>query len=193
MWILPHCGAMGGTIAPLGSAPLPNATPQPVSEAGGGDLSSALADLGAAVAKLQAAVDALAGGMAVQGGGPAGTQGCTCDHGSTQAALTPPSKGADGGTKAQEKPQESRPDPAPSAGGVRERIVEAARAELKRGVTEDAGSDKDKAGRIREYRTAVTGPGENPDLAEPWCGRGAVRTRRKGRGLHGRDDQEVQG
>ncbi|MHB8872853.1 MAG: peptidoglycan-binding protein [Myxococcaceae bacterium] len=59
-------------------------------------------------------------------------------------------------------------DPSPS-GPVRDRIVALARAELARGVREDAGEDRDAAGRIVEYRRAVTGAGENPTAREPWC------------------------
>lgn len=171
---------MGTTIASLGSAPtLPPPSPT-VSGGGGVDLSTALADLSAAVAKLQAAVDALAGATAVQGGGgTSASHGCSCDHGSAQAALAPPGTGANGTVTTppveasrpdpSSPPQPSSPAPPAASGGVRERIVAAARAELARGVTEDAGPDKDKAGRIREYRTAVTGPGEDPDQAEAWC------------------------
>jgi hypothetical protein len=61
-------------------------------------------------------------------------------------------------------------DSAPATSpGVRDRIVQIAREELAKGVREDAGPDSDKAGNIRRYRTAVTGPGEDPDAAEAWC------------------------
>jgi cell wall-associated NlpC family hydrolase len=111
------------------------------------------------VTQLQAIIAAVQGGATITGGGPGQTPGQgapTAWNASAPAAEPAPA------------PAAPATDPPPNS-DVRQRIVQVARDELARGVREDAGKDKDKAGRIREYRTAVTGPGENPDAAEAWC------------------------
>jgi hypothetical protein len=54
---------------------------------------------------------------------------------------------------------------APASTPLRERIVAIAAGEL--GVREDTGNND--GARIVEYRSAVTGPGEDPLRNEPWC------------------------
>lgn len=171
-------GASGGGPSPI-QAPVPVQGGGPVA---GTDLASAIAALQAAVDQLAAAVQAMQGAGTVQGGGPGGTpvqqSGCGCGGGSpTQAPPGDPGQGTPGqGTPAPapEAPPSAPPPSAPPApgqggGGVRERIVQIAKAELAKNVTEDAGEDKDSGGNIVKYRTAVTGPGEKADLPEPWC------------------------
>lgn len=178
----------GGPTAPpsvqgAAAAPTTGGGPAP-----GTDLASAITALQDAIGKLSAAIQAMqgagqvAGGGEVTGGGASPTQsGCGCGGGSattdpsqyTGAQGAPsqeaPSQGANGGTQT---PPQTPPatSPGDSAGGsVRDKIVATAKAELAKGVNEDAGKDKDKAGEIVKYRGAVTGPGESATLAEPWC------------------------
>jgi hypothetical protein len=182
---------MGESIAsPVGTAPIAVMPPAPGTSSGGGsavagasggggatppatDLASAVAQLQAALDQLSGAIAALRGAAGVQGGGPGATptqigSGCGCGSTTAPPAAMPP-EAAPSTSPGDDKVLQSKSDSKDAGGGVREKIVAAARAELKRGVKEDAGEDKDKAGRIREYRTAVTGPGEDPDNAEAWC------------------------
>lgn len=147
------------------------------------DLSAALAALSQAIEGLR---QVLAGMQAVQGGGGAPVQqtpapgggtdgsGCGCcasmqaDAGA-DALQGPPPADTPASPTPPAAPQAPQPSNDAPAGDVRQRIVQIANEEGDRGVTEDAGPDRDKAGRIREYRTAVTGPGEDPDAAEAWC------------------------
>ncbi|MCW2955937.1 MAG: hypothetical protein JWO69_806, partial [Thermoleophilia bacterium] len=129
-----------------------------VAEPPSGDLATAVAALGEAVQQLQAVVDALQGATlpgapATLGGGPgAGSPVQTPIQSPIQTA--PP------------QPVDQAPPAPPS---VREKIVAAARAELDKGVKEDAGADTDSGGNIQRYRSAVTGGGEDPNAPEPWC------------------------
>lgn len=50
--------------------------------------------------------------------------------------------------------------------GIRERVIDVARAEI---GTVEAPRGSNRGERIERYRTAVTGKGENPKAAEPWC------------------------
>ena len=107
------------------------------------DVATAVATLQSSLASLQAAIQALSGATQVTGGGaPAQTP--------TQAPAPAPPPAAD------------------PAADVRQRIVSIAQAEVAKEVKETR-KDTDSAGNIVRYRSAVTGPGENPDLAEPWC------------------------
>lgn len=143
-------------------------------------VSDALAALQVALQRLSSVLQGMQGAAGVQGGGAAGAPGgCGCAVGGTPAAA----RGARGAPDASASSVMQGPRCAPAAavvapsapastGGnldVRSRIVATARAELARGVREDAGPDRDRAGDIRRYRSAVTGPGEDPDRAEPWC------------------------
>ncbi|MCB0878212.1 MAG: CHAP domain-containing protein [Thermoleophilia bacterium] len=143
------------------------------------DLASAVAQLQTAVQQLAAAVQALQGAITVQGGGgvqqsPMQGPGCGCSMSSPSQVsqspatpTTPPAPGTSGVIAGSDTTQAMQSDPA--SGDVRQRIVQVARKELERGTREDAGNNKDHAGRIREYRTAVTSPGEDPNAPEPWC------------------------
>lgn len=165
----PPTGVTGGGSLVAQPQPQLAATAPPA-----GDLATALAQLQGALGQLSAVLSAMQGGAAVQGGGGAvagggGRCGCGmpgCTHGAPGQAPTVgmAPKGAFAGVEA------PRPDapPAPS-GDLGSRIAQIARAEFEKGVTEDAGSDNDSAGNIRKYRSAVTGPGEDPNAAEPWC------------------------
>ena len=121
---------------------------------------------------------AIAGAAIVPGGGgqaPAGP-------GAADASALPYDANASivggGPTQAPGKPDQV-PGQAPTQGTsqappnaatpVRDQIVAAARAELAKGVREDAGPDADSGGNIVRYRSAVTGPGEDPNVAEAWC------------------------
>lgn len=165
------------------AAPVPAAAPM-------ADIQAALTNLVGVLQKLVAALQAQQGAGGVQGGG-GGMSGCSCGAGAGGGGVSQASGQAGGANAApgaavqearSDKPKQSASGggasaaqaaapaaPAAAAGGVREKIVAKAREELARNVTEDAGSDKDSGGNIRKYRTAVTGPGENPDLAESWC------------------------
>ncbi|MEO6866847.1 MAG: CHAP domain-containing protein [Gaiellales bacterium] len=160
---------------------------QPVPVDGGGgnsastaspDLATALEGLKAAIAGLQAAVDAFAGaaGVAgVSGGGAAEQSSCGCAGLAPPMQQTPrlpdapplPLNGPGDSTK---PTQVNGPgDFKKPANSTRERIVDLARAEFEKGVKADDGIHNDKAGNIKRYRSAVTGPGEDPNAAEPWC------------------------
>jgi hypothetical protein len=160
------------------AAPVPAAAPM-------ADIQAALTNLVGVLQKLVAILQAQQGAGGVQGGG-GGMSGCSCGGGGGGGGGQSPGKAggaaAAPGTAMQEAKSDKPKKPvagggaaaaaapaAPAAGGVREKIVAKAREELARNVREDAGSDKDSGGNIRKYRTAVTGPGENPDVAEAWC------------------------
>lgn len=169
----PPTGITGG--GPLVAQPQPEpqlATAAPPA----GDLATAVAQLQGVLEQLSAVLAAMQGGAAVQGGGggtvTGGGGGCGCGmpgctHGSagagaaTTAGLAP--AGAMGGIEA------ARPDAPPGGGDLGSSIARIARGEFEKRVTEDAGADDDRAGNIRKYRSAVTGPGEDPNAAEPWC------------------------
>jgi cell wall-associated NlpC family hydrolase len=171
-------GVSGGGPLPAAAAATPQlgAAPPPT-----GDLATALAQLTGALQQLSGVLATMSGAAAVQGGGPTG--GCGCGGGGGTGAMgAPTAQGANAGPTAspaastesfQSAPAAPAPTsatPAPDAGGsVRDRIVQIARDELKKGVKEDAGEDRDKAGNIVKYRGAVTSAGEDPDAAEPWC------------------------
>ncbi len=145
------------------------------------DIIAALNQLTGLLQQLASILAAQQGAANVQGGGGM-SSGCGCGGGGA-VSQTPAQSG--GAQAAPDAPQAARSDKpkrpaaqsataaapaaAPAGGSVREKIVAKAREELDKNVSEDAGADKDKAGNIRRYRTAVTGPGENPDVAEPWC------------------------
>jgi hypothetical protein len=154
------------------------------------DIQTALTALVGALQKLVAILQAQQGAGGVQGGG-GGMSGCSCGGGGGGGVSQSPAQSG-GANAAPGAAQESKSDKpvkakkasasgsgasatqaaapsAPVAGGVREKIVAKAREELAKHVTEDAGANKDSGGNIRKYRTAVTGPGENPDDAESWC------------------------
>jgi hypothetical protein len=175
-------------------APQPQPQPQPAvtTPAPTADIAAALANLVKVLNQLVGILQAQAGAGGVQGGGGAGMAGCSCHGGGAGVAQSATQAG--GANAAPDAAvQESKSDkprkgtggggggggaaptagtssaPAPASGSVREKIVATAREELAKNVKEDAGSNKDSGGNIRKYRTAVTGPGENPDDAESWC------------------------
>lgn len=165
----PPAGISGG--GPLVAQPQPEpqfaATAPPV-----GDLATAVAQLQGVLEQLSAVLGAMQGGAAVQGGGGTavgGGGGCgcgmpDCTHGSAGGATAGRAPaGAMGGVEA------ARPDAPATGGDLGSRIAQIARAEFEKGVSEDAGPDDDRAGNIRKYRSAVTGPGEDPNAAEAWC------------------------
>lgn len=156
--------------------PAPAAQPQPSvtpTTAPATDVIAALMQLTGLLEQLASILAARQGAANVQGGGAAHS-GCGCGVISQSPSR---SGGAHAAPRAVEAARSDKPGrapatqaaSAPAGGSVREKIVAKAREELARNVSEDAGTDKDKAGNIRKYRTAVTGPGENPDAAEAWC------------------------
>lgn len=128
-----------------------------------------------AVAQLQGVVASMSGAAQVQAGGPGqspaqvpgGGCGCGCAGGGTSPGDdrydAPP-----GPAPADSGPSTSR-GPDSGGGDVRRKIVQIAQQEHAKKVREDAGSDRDSGGNIVKYRRAVTGPGEDPNTAEPWC------------------------
>lgn len=193
---VPPGTVMPQTVQPMLSSVVPPATqPQPnvaPASAPAADIQTALTNLVAALQKLVGLLQAQQGAGGVQGGGGA-MSGCGCGGGGGGGVGQSPGQSpsqSGGANAAPGAAQESKSDKpskkktasgsganatqaavpsAPVAGGVREKIVAKAREELARHVTEDAGANKDSGGNIRKYRTAVTGPGENPDDAESWC------------------------
>lgn len=143
--------AQGGTVGGGGSATV-------------SDLMQTIAALTQQVQSLLAgqtssAAPAPAANTSVQAGGP----GCGCDHGSGGSAAAPP--GSENSPDQSSPAQAPPPPPADPRGDVRKRIVDIAAKEV--GVKESGGANR--GARIVEYRKAVTGPGEDPNAAEPWC------------------------
>ncbi|MCW2973742.1 MAG: hypothetical protein JWN72_2015 [Thermoleophilia bacterium] len=189
---------MTTSITPGSAASTPSLTPlATAANTGGGatappSLATAIADLTQAVSALSAAVQALAGASQVAGGGPTtnAAGGCSCGSGAAEGAAAGAANGVTGGgaTGAPSTvPTQGSPSipgsttptspatPAPPAAGapsssVRDKILAAARGELAKNVTEDAGANEDRAGNIKKYRAAVTGgiwaDGRGP---EEWC------------------------
>ena len=165
---------MGGTMSCIGAPtplpPQPTATPTtgggppaaPADVVGGGLTASP--QLIEALSGLTAALTSLAGVLAArQGAGQvAGTNGAAGVGGAGPVTIADQ-------TGAAGAPTAPLPDTPGVGSDARSKIVEAARAELAKGVKEDAGKDNDKGGNIKRYRSAVTGAGENPNAAEPWC------------------------
>jgi hypothetical protein len=167
----PSVGGASGGGAISGGGPPPTTTTAAPSVPTG-DVATALAALSDALQRLAGVLNAMSGAAQVQGGGAA--SGCGCAGGSSGGGG---GGGGDSGLTGggfyspMQVPLGAKgaPEAAPVGGDTRSRIVELARAELAKGVREDNGRDDDKAGNIRRYRTAVTGPGENPNAAEAWC------------------------
>ncbi|MCW2927947.1 MAG: hypothetical protein JWM86_1915 [Thermoleophilia bacterium] len=176
---LPSTGAApaAGSSPVLGGGPI---APPPGAPAG--DIATAIAQLQGALSQLAAVLSAMGGagqlgtppGPVSGGGAPgAGATGCGCGGQSptqspTQSPVQRPTSPGDDVSQHKDGKLPEAP-PLGADGGVRDKIVAAAKAELAKGVKEDAGADNDKAGNIKRYRGAVTGPGEDPNAAEPWC------------------------
>lgn len=182
-----------GSYAPAQPAPSQPATTA-VAPAGGApaDLATVIGQLTEVVGQLQgviAQLQAQAGAAQVQGGGA--TAPSTPASGATLAGQAPTASGPDQAPGQAAPPPPPPPPPlAPGApptpgqatppgappdatagqghpgqeGGVRARLVQIAQGEV--GVVE---SGEDRGERINTYRGAVTGPGEQADLPEPWC------------------------
>ncbi len=153
------------------------------------DLAVAIANLAIAINQLSAALQARQGAAGVLAGGPSSStsnqiaNGCGCGATTAPPAALPdssPSTDSSSSADSTETVTQSTPAQEPtqtstvtqttaSIEEIRAKIVATANAELARGVKENGGEDKDATGRIRTYRTAVTGAGEDPDAAEPWC------------------------
>ncbi len=133
-----------------------------ISGGGPADLMQTIAALTQQVQTLLAAQGNAAptANASVQAGGPS-SSGCGCDHGTGGSAGAPPVSGASPDPIVQSNPA----PPADPKADVRKRIVDIAGKEV--GVKEEGGGNR--GARIVEYRKAVTGPGEDPNAAEPWC------------------------
>lgn len=153
------------------------------------DLATVLVQLQAVLAQLQPLVDALAGQSSITGGGAPGqvptpvqagaAGGCGSSSGAQQVGQTPAQVAPGPATSPGDSPAPGpvpAPAPAPSSppsppgqgDEVRQKIVDVANAELAKNVKEN-GDNRDDAGNIVKYRTAVTGAGEDPNAPEPWC------------------------
>lgn len=178
--MLPTAGFGGSFVNPVSDGGLfaPAAVPAPtptLASPASGDIATALVNLQAAVDALQGSVQAMSGAAQVTGAGPGGAPaapaGCGCSAGGGPNVqgppYAPPMKFPVGAAGAPDAAPPAPPTLSPSD-DLRQRIVDIARDELAKGVREN-GKDRDDAGNIVKYRSAVTGPGENPDAAEAWC------------------------
>ncbi|MBC7645020.1 MAG: DUF2272 domain-containing protein [Thermoleophilia bacterium] len=98
-----------------------------------------------------------------------GGDGCGCGGDPTQGDPNQTSKSPrTGGDSPPPLPDQS-PSKPPATGStddaLRKKIVDIAAKEI--GTKEEGGANK--GSRIVDYRKAVTGPGEDPNVAEPWC------------------------
>jgi hypothetical protein len=157
-----------------------------------GDIATAIANLSQAVGALTAVLQAQAGAGEVTAGGPLANAsgGCGCGSEAANGAIAGAGEIATGGganaapttdsyaevsaggpAGAPPLPPTAGTDAAPPTGGaVREKILAAARGELAKGVTEDAGPNEDAGGNIKKYRQAVDGPGWDVNRGpEEWC------------------------
>ena len=159
-------GALAGAAQQTQPAPATLATPV---TSGGGTVTGGGAP---AQSPMQSPVQSPV--QAPPGKGAASGCPCGCGMGSVQRG-TP-------GQGRRSRPSTSPGDDAKpeTSNDVRKRIVKAARDEVKKGVKEDAGEDKDKKGNIVRYRKAVSQAGENPSAAEAWCADFASYVTKKG-------------
>lgn len=141
------------------------AAPESAQQAATGQrsLNVAIKSLQQAVTELAAIVSSRAGAAQIQGGGAAAPKQTGPWSFAPAAALT-----SSPGDLPASPPRPTAPGDEPAADGdVRQRIVEAARGELKKDIHEQGGEDRGDD--VKRYRSAVTGPGEDPNAAEPWC------------------------
>jgi hypothetical protein len=145
--------AQAGAGEVTGGGPL--ATPEGGCCCGSGAANSAIAGAGEVTAG--GPVDtALGGGQGANAAPTTDSYAAVSAGGPAEAPPLPPTAGT-----------EAAP---PTAGGVREKILAAARGELAKNVTEDAGANEDAAGNIKKYRQAVTGPNWDVNRGpEEWC------------------------